>query len=37
MRIGKDQKEFKIYKLRSMRTDAENETGAVWVRKMIQE
>lgn len=33
MRIGKDQKEFKIYKLRSMRTDAENETGAVWAEK----
>ena len=32
-RIGKDQKEFKIYKLRSMRTDAENETGAVWAEK----
>ncbi|WP_159739983.1 sugar transferase [Erysipelothrix aquatica] len=33
MRIGKDQKEFKIYKLRSMRTDAENETGSVWAEK----
>lgn len=33
MRIGKDQKEFKIYKLRSMRIDAEEETGAVWAEK----
>lgn len=33
MRIGKDQKEFKIYKLRSMRTDAEDLTGAVWAEK----
>lgn len=33
MRIGKGQKEFKIYKLRSMRIDAESETGAVWAEK----
>ena len=33
MRIGKNQKEFRIYKLRSMRIDAENDTGAVWAEK----
>ncbi|QIK86863.1 sugar transferase [Erysipelothrix sp. HDW6B] len=33
MRIGKGQKEFKIYKLRSMRIDAESDTGAVWAEK----
>ncbi|MFH2137595.1 MAG: sugar transferase [Candidatus Omnitrophota bacterium] len=29
-RVGKDGKIFKIYKLRSMRPDAESGTGAVW-------
>ncbi len=33
MRIGKNQKEFRIYKLRSKRIDAENDTGAVWAEK----
>lgn len=33
MRIGKNQKEFKIYKLRSMRIDAEEKSGAVWAEK----
>ena len=33
MRIGKGQKEFKIYKLRSMKIDAESDTGAVWAEK----
>ncbi|WP_159649551.1 sugar transferase [Erysipelothrix aquatica] len=33
MRIGKNQKEFRIYKLRSMRIDAESDTGAVWAEK----
>ncbi|WP_159639310.1 sugar transferase [Erysipelothrix anatis] len=33
MRIGKDQREFRIYKLRSMRTDAESDTGAIWAEK----
>jgi sugar transferase (PEP-CTERM system associated) len=29
-RVGKDGREFTIYKFRSMRSDAEAETGAVW-------
>jgi len=29
-RVGKDSKVFRIYKLRSMRPDAEKDTGAVW-------
>lgn len=30
IRLGKDGKEFRIYKIRSMRVDAEVKTGAVW-------
>lgn len=33
IRLGKDNKTFKIYKLRSMRQDAEKGTGAVWAKK----
>jgi exopolysaccharide biosynthesis polyprenyl glycosylphosphotransferase len=33
MRLGQDNKVFKIYKLRSMRQDAEKGTGAVWATK----
>lgn len=32
-RVGQAGKEFKIYKLRSMRVDAEVNTGAVWAEK----
>lgn len=32
-RMGLDGKTFKMLKFRSMRTDAENESGAVWARK----
>ncbi len=32
-RLGKNNKVFKIYKLRSMRQDAEKGTGAVWAKK----
>ncbi len=32
-RVGKNGKIFKIYKLRSMRVDAEKGTGAVWAKK----
>jgi exopolysaccharide biosynthesis polyprenyl glycosylphosphotransferase len=32
-RIGKDGKPFLLYKFRSMKTGAENETGAVWAEK----
>lgn len=32
-RLGKDNKVFKIYKMRSMRQDAEKGTGAVWAKK----
>jgi len=32
-RVGKDRKIFRIYKLRSMRLDAEKGTGAVWAKK----
>jgi len=32
-RVGMDGKDFTIYKFRSMRTDAETETGAVWSTK----
>lgn len=32
-RVGEEGKIFKIYKLRTMRVDAENETGAVWAKK----
>jgi Undecaprenyl-phosphate glucose phosphotransferase len=31
-RMGLDGRTFKMYKFRSMRTDAEDETGAVWAR-----
>ncbi len=30
MRVGKDEKAFEIYKFRTMRVDAEKETGPVW-------
>jgi lipopolysaccharide/colanic/teichoic acid biosynthesis glycosyltransferase len=30
IRLGKDGKEFLLYKFRSMLPDAENETGAIW-------
>lgn len=30
VRVGKDGKLFRIYKIRSMRVDAESQTGAVW-------
>lgn len=33
LRVGQAGKEFKIYKLRSMRVDAEVNTGAVWAEK----
>jgi len=33
IRLGKDKREFRIYKLRSMRQDAEKGTGAVWAKK----
>lgn len=33
IRIGKNGREFKIYKLRSMKTDAELTTGSVWAEK----
>ncbi|CAM2836409.1 sugar transferase [Erysipelothrix tonsillarum] len=33
LRVGQADKEFKIYKLRSMRVDAEVNTGAVWAEK----
>ncbi len=33
IRVGKDDKEFVIYKFRSMRVDAEAVTGAVWATK----
>jgi exopolysaccharide biosynthesis polyprenyl glycosylphosphotransferase len=33
IRLGMDNKVFKIYKLRSMRQDAEKNTGAVWATK----
>lgn len=32
-RVGKDGNIFQIYKLRTMRIDAEKDTGAVWARK----
>jgi len=32
-RVGKNGKIFKIYKLRTMRLDAEKQTGAVWAKK----
>lgn len=32
-RLGKNGVEFKVYKLRSMRVDAESKTGAVWAEK----
>jgi exopolysaccharide biosynthesis polyprenyl glycosylphosphotransferase len=32
-RVGKDFKEFTVYKFRSMKKDAEAETGAVWASK----
>jgi exopolysaccharide biosynthesis polyprenyl glycosylphosphotransferase len=32
-RLGKNGKEFTIYKLRTMRNDAEKGTGAVWAKK----
>jgi len=31
-RVGKDEKIFRIYKLRTMRNDAEKNTGAVWAK-----
>ncbi len=33
IRLGQDNKVFEIYKLRSMRQDAEKGTGAVWAKK----
>lgn len=30
IRVGEDEREFKLYKFRTMRQDAESETGAVW-------
>jgi len=33
IRVGKDGKHFTMYKIRTMRTDAEAETGAVWAIK----
>ncbi|HOU36511.1 MAG TPA: exopolysaccharide biosynthesis polyprenyl glycosylphosphotransferase [Candidatus Omnitrophota bacterium] len=33
LRLGRDNKVFEIYKLRSMRQDAEKGTGAVWAKK----
>ena len=33
VRVGKDGKNFEIYKLRTMRIDAEKETGPVWAAK----
>lgn len=33
IRVGKDGKEFKIYKFRSMYEDAEKHTGPVWAKK----
>lgn len=32
-RVGKDGKTFTLYKIRSMRVDAESQTGAVWASK----
>ena len=32
-RIGEDGKRFRLYKFRTMRADAERETGAVWARE----
>jgi exopolysaccharide biosynthesis polyprenyl glycosylphosphotransferase len=32
-RIGRDEKQFKIVKFRTMKTDAEKETGPVWAKK----
>ena len=32
-RLGKDGKEFSLYKFRSMVPNAENETGAVWAKE----
>lgn len=32
-RLGLDGKEFKLYKLRSMKIDSESETGAIWAGK----
>lgn len=36
-RVGKDGKIFKMWKLRTMRNNAEFETGPVWAQIMIQE
>jgi lipopolysaccharide/colanic/teichoic acid biosynthesis glycosyltransferase len=33
IRVGKDGRAFKMYKLRTMRIDAEDDTGAVWAAK----
>jgi sugar transferase (PEP-CTERM system associated) len=33
IRIGEGEKAFKIYKLRTMKADAESQTGAVWAKK----
>ncbi|XLD74573.1 sugar transferase [Cetobacterium somerae] len=35
-RVGENEKEFPVYKFRSMRQDAEKD-GAKWAQKMIQE
>lgn len=36
-RLGKNEKKFLVYKMRSMRVDAEKHGGAQWLKKMILE